>query len=200
MSCSIDAIKENLVDKASDVLNKKVKGFKEVRPGVFELNKNANKSLNKVYEDAESARNDVMAWAGKTYGKKFQFGWTKLDRAHPNKVTVSIQVPYATEQLLRVKLGLISIEEANEVKPFLKDAERISKDALLDHQEFISDTQFYESIEENIPTLAKTKYELNEDGIYDESLEFEYDKTQETDTMITDAELFRLLNDDLNIC
>ena len=58
----------------------------------------------------------------------------------------------------------------------------------------------YESIEENIPTLAKTKYELNEDGIYDESLEFEYDKTQETDTMITDAELFRLLNDDLNIC
>lgn len=189
-----------MIEDTSAILSSKVKGFKESKPSTFELYKSSSLSLNKVYERAESAREDVRKWAEKNYGPKFQFGWTKMDRTHPNKISVSVQVPYAVEQLLRAKLGLVSIETANATKPFLQDAENVSKDIALEHQEFISDSKFYSDFTEITPTLAKPEYVLNEDGIYDNSLEFDYDRTQETTNRITDAELFSLLNDDLNIC
>jgi hypothetical protein len=200
MACSLDTIKESVMEDVSKSLTSKVKGLKQVKPGVFEMHRSRGVNLNKVYERVQAAREDVRKFANKSYGVKFENGWSKMDRTHPNKITVSLHFPSAVEQLLRVKLGLISIEDANSTQPFLKDAENFSRDALLSHQEFMSDTKFYAEHGENIPTLAKPKYILNEDGIYDDSLEFEYDKTRETNEMITDAELFRLLNDDLNIC
>ena len=194
MSCTIDAIKINIFDKASNVLTNVPKGLREVKPGVYEISRSRSLSLNKAYDKAQEGRENLRKWAEKTYGGKYQWGWTTLDKGHPNKITVTLRVPIAVEQVLRVKLGLISIEEANEMQPFIKDAEQFSKDPALAHQEMMSDTKFYSEISEIMPNLAGAKEGLNE------SLEFEYDKTQETDIMLTDAELFRLLNDDLNIC
>jgi len=199
MSCSIDAIKEDLLDKATTVLTKKVKALKEVKTGTYEIGRQG-KSLNAAYDKAQKARDDVRKWAQKTYGEKYQWNWTTLDTTHPSKIGVKVQVPLAVEQVLRVKLGLISAEAANEIQPFLRDAERFSKDPALAHQEIMSDTKFYSDFAEIMPKLAPREYAWNEDGLHDESLEFEYDKTQETSNVLTDAELFRLLNDDLNIC
>jgi hypothetical protein len=199
MSCSIDAIKEDLLDKATTVLTKKVKALKEVKTGTYEIGRQG-KSLNAAYDKAQKARDDVRKWAQKTYGEKYQWNWTTLDTTHPSKIGVKVQVPLAVEQVLRVKLGLISAEAANEIQPFLRDAERFSKDPALAHQEIMSDTKFYSDFAEIMPKLAPREYTWNEDGLHDESLEFEYDKTQETSNVLTDAELFRLLNDDLNIC
>lgn len=199
MSCSIDAIKIDLLDKASTVLTSKTKALKEVTPGTYVIGRQG-KSLNAAYDKAQKAREDVRKWAEKTYGEKFQWNWTTLDTTHPSRIGVKVQVPLAVEQVLRVKLGLISVEAANEVQPFLKDAENFSKDRALAHQEMKSDTQFYSEFTEIMPNLVPTEYVWNEDGIHNESLEFEYDKTQETNSVLTDAELFRLLNDDLNIC
>ena len=199
MSCSIDAIKLDLLDKASTVLTKNTKALKEVKPGVYEIGRQG-KSLNAAYDKAQKARDNVRKWAEKTYGEKFQWNWTTLDTTHPSKIGVKVQVPLAVEQVLRVKLGLISVEAANEIQPFLKDAEKFSKDPALAHQEMMSDTKFYEGFAEIMPKLAEAEYVWNEDGLNNETLEFEYDKTQETNNVLTDAELFRLLNDDLNIC
>tara|TARA_R110000772_G_scaffold17332_12_gene48407 strand:- start:2111 stop:2707 length:597 start_codon:yes stop_codon:yes gene_type:complete len=198
MACSIDAIKIDLLDKASRKLTSNVKGLKEVKPGVYEIGRQG-KSLNAAYDKAQKAREDVRKWAEKTYGDKFQWNWSTLDTTHPNKISVKVQVPLAVEQLLRVKLGLTSVEAANEIEPFIEDAKKFSKDPALSHQEMMSDTKFYEDFTEIIPTLASEEYVSDTENI-DEVVEFEYDKTQETNNILTDAELFRLLNDDLNIC
>ena len=204
MSCSIEAIKENLVDKASNVFTSSVKGITEVSPGVYEIRKSRNLSLNKAYERAQTGRNAVMNLAGNTYGEKFQFGWSTLDKTHPHKITVKLNVPSAVEQTIMVKLGLKSIEQANEMEPFRKDAENFSKDVALEEQEFISDKKFYEEVSENFPTLDVSEnfeYDKNINELeYDNTKEFEYDTSSQTNTVITDAQLFRLLNDDQNIC
>jgi len=199
MSCSIDSIKENLLDKATTVLTKDVKALKETKPGVYEIGRQGG-SLNKAYEKAQKAREDVRKWAGKTYGEKFSWNWTTLDTTHPSKITVKVQVPNTVEQALRVKLGLSSIEVANEMKPFIKDAENFSKDEALREQEMVSDTKFYKEVSETDANFLPSELVSNENVLGNESLEFEYNKEQETQHELTDAELFRLLNDDLNIC
>lgn len=195
MTCTLESVTDRMVDDASKVLLKGAKEFTQVEPGVFELKTRGNLSLGTIYERSKAGQNAVAKWATEQYGPKWQYGWTTIDRSNPSKITMRLAVPEQVSNLIKVKLGLKTLAEANELALLTQEAAEVSFDPILNEQEFVSDAELAAEYNEVFSKLGDSKSSLLSDFYYDENVEFDYDRTKETNVEINDELLYRLLND-----
>ena len=187
MSCSIEDIKGGVMANLETALTSSHKGYKKVSPGVYDLYRHSKLSINKVFDAVNEGRNNVTKFVTDEYGAKYTQHWTKIDRTHPNRIRVTMMFPSVVENLIRAKMGLISLEEANDVKHYEKDAREASYDPILEEQEKRSDN-LIDNFEDIEPVVSKENYTAKN--------EFPYDKSRETDIEINEAQLQWLMKNE----
>jgi hypothetical protein len=199
MSCSLNSIVNKAEYDAAQLLEKNSKSYKQIRPGVYEARVAPNMGLNRLYERGAAIQNIVSNWAEKKYGPKFKFGWVKMDRSHPSKITLNLNAPLNLVKAIEVKLGLNTIENANVELSIQREAKEVSYDPALEEQEFQSDEDFYKEVSETFNLKDVRNPEIYSDLEYNQNKEFDYNSTTDTQIVISDVELYELLNND-NIC
>jgi hypothetical protein len=199
MSCSISDIQGDILSRANSKLLSAAKGFKEIGPGVYESRVAKNLSLEKLYERGAAGQIAVANWAEGLFGPKFKFGWVKMDRSHPKRIRLNMDIPVNLNKAIEVKLGLKSVSQANnELQAIEKQAKEVSQDTSLDIQNFQSDNDFYNEVGEVFPTIDLQRSDILSEAEYRGNQEFHHNKSLDQNVRISDEQLYKLIND--NIC